>query len=172
MNEDQFWALIDVAHGGSPGDLEGRAERLGAAHGELGADDIQSFQNLFDALMDRAYTWELWGAAYILGGGCSDDGFTDFRAWLTSLGRDRYERAIAAPDSMAEHGFGLDDEADFFFEEFAYVPADVLEARHGRELADRASPHPMEPAGDRWDEDGDDLERRFPRLWDKYGEAW
>ncbi|MFE6038244.1 DUF4240 domain-containing protein [Streptomyces sp. NPDC056452] len=38
-----------------------------------------------------------------MGGGCSDDSFTDFRAGLIGLGREWYERAAACPDVLAEH---------------------------------------------------------------------
>jgi hypothetical protein len=36
----------------------------------------------------------------LINGGMSDDGFTDFRYWLISRGRDVYERALADPDSL------------------------------------------------------------------------
>ncbi|XIE77187.1 DUF4240 domain-containing protein [Streptomyces sp. SBR177] len=52
---------------------------------------------------DAVYRWDVWAAAYLIGGGCSDDGFMDFRAGLIALGRDWYERAAACPDSLAEH---------------------------------------------------------------------
>jgi hypothetical protein len=40
---------------------------------------------------------------YLIGGGCSDDGFIDFRAGLIAQGRDWYERAAASPDDLADH---------------------------------------------------------------------
>ncbi|MFD6293827.1 DUF4240 domain-containing protein [Streptomyces sp. NPDC060235] len=42
-------------------------------------------------------------AAYLIGGGCSNDSFMDFRAGLIALGRDWYEKATADPDSLADH---------------------------------------------------------------------
>lgn len=42
-------------------------------------------------------------AAYLIGGGCSDDGFTDFRFGVIAQGRDWYEKAAACPDSLADH---------------------------------------------------------------------
>ena len=34
------------------------------------------------------YRWDMWAAAYLIGGGCSDDGFIDFRAGLIAQGLD------------------------------------------------------------------------------------
>lgn len=49
------------------------------------------------------YRWELWAAAYLIGGGRSDDSFIDFRAGLIAQGRDWYDKAAASPDSLADH---------------------------------------------------------------------
>jgi hypothetical protein len=33
-------------------------------------------------MMDRGYSWELRGAAYVINDGCGDDTFNDFRSSL------------------------------------------------------------------------------------------
>ena len=43
----------------------------------------------------------MWGAASVIEDGCSDDCFRDFRAYVISLGRGPYERALRNPDSLA-----------------------------------------------------------------------
>ncbi|CAO0826835.1 hypothetical protein SMICM17S_08698 [Streptomyces microflavus] len=48
-----------------------------------------------------AYRWPLWNAAYLIEGGCGDDGFMDFRDGLVLLGREAFTRAVAGPDSLA-----------------------------------------------------------------------
>lgn len=45
----------------------------------------------------------MWAAAYLIGGGCSDDSFIDFRAGLIAQGRDWYHTVLASPDSLASH---------------------------------------------------------------------
>ena len=37
------------------------------------------------------------GSLYLIGGGCSDDAFTDFRAGIIAQGRDWYEKVAASP---------------------------------------------------------------------------
>ena len=49
------------------------------------------------------YRYDLWAAACLIGGGCSDDGFIDFRAWLIAQGHDWYQKAAASSDSLAGH---------------------------------------------------------------------
>ncbi|MEI5006890.1 DUF4240 domain-containing protein [Streptomyces sp. PmtA] len=66
--------------------------------------------------------WDVRAAAYVIGRGCSDDSFMDFRAGLIALGRAWYERAIGPPDSLADHpevraGVGKYGEGVMFSEE-------------------------------------------------------
>ena len=93
MTETQFWALIE------PGkDDRKPQERLRRELEACKPDEIVSFQEHFDRHFEVAYAWDLWGAAYLIEGGCSDDGFTDFR----SLWIDEYYRQLFAP--MAGYG--------------------------------------------------------------------
>ncbi|MCF2533984.1 DUF4240 domain-containing protein [Yinghuangia soli] len=85
-------------------------------------DDILAYKRCFTELSDAAYRWDAWAAAYLIGGGCSDDSFIDFRAGLTLQGRDWYERALVNPDNLAEHpALASPDDAEaevlFFCEE-------------------------------------------------------
>lgn len=81
MNEDQFWALIAKSHEKSS-ECEGQAEELTRLLALQTAVEIQLFDNIFSTKIETAYRWDLWGAAYIINGGCSDDGFEYFRCWL------------------------------------------------------------------------------------------
>lgn len=170
MTQDQFWNLIASSKAASRGSFERQAKALGQELAKLSPEEIVEFQRIFDEHTDRAYTWDLWGAAYILGGGCSDDAFVDFRSWLISMGREIYERALKDPESLADVPLGPEGGEDAFFEEFAYVAPQVYEKKTGKEeMPDYERHSTDEPAGEAWDEDGDDLERRFPRLSAKYG---
>lgn len=168
MDTERFWQIIDESR--QPGDdsPEAQLESLRALVDVLPPDEVVSFQEHFEAYMDRAYTWELWAAAFILGGGCSDDGFMDFRASLICRGEQVFNRAVEDPDSLAE--LELEDpETDCFFEGFQYVPMEIYEAKSGKELPPRKTPHPSEPAGTSWEENSEDLKRICPRLWAKHG---
>jgi len=171
MDTEMFWRLVEGARGDDRGE---RCAALKAALVKLPAPEIAGFAHEFDRQMARSYTWDLWGAAYILNGGCSDDGFDYFRSWLISLGRRPFELALERPETLAglpEVERALQEEDGVFFEEFAYVAGEAHEENAGSPIPpDPSAPaRPPEPAGIPWEEDGPDLERRFPRLWAKYG---
>ena len=60
----------------------------------------------------EAHDWNLWGAAYLMKGGCSDDAFDYFRGWLVAQGRRTWERALRDPDTLAELGIDHDDDGE------------------------------------------------------------
>jgi hypothetical protein len=173
MDRDRFWAIIAKSRAGfDPGRRDGnqadQVERLTALLAALPGDEIVAFQRCFDDAMNDAYDWDLWGAAYLIGGGCSDDGFMDFRSWLISMGRDVYDAALRDPETLLEVADAPGVEVTAF-EELHYVPGQAYEEKTGEEMPDTGVSHHREPAGDEWTEEDDDLARRFPRLWAKYG---
>ena len=97
MNKEGFWKLIDSSRKKSEGDLEEQVDILRRQLQQLEASEIVQFDKIFRKYWARAYTWDLWGAAYIIGGGCSDDGFLDFRGWLISKGEKRILLDTLAP---------------------------------------------------------------------------
>ncbi len=107
-------------------------------------------------MMARAYSFALWGAAYITHGGCGDDTFQDFRTSLISRGRTAFERAVANPDSLADEE--IDDEV-WFYEGYRYELTEGVkanaESRPMRRIADR-------PSGPEWNEP--DLRALYPKL--------
>jgi len=162
VQTDDFWKIIDRVHAGNPDDMDAKCEALGAELRKLSEPDLRSFIEHFDDANARAYDWKLWGAAYLIHGGCSDDAFSDFRATLISMGRKFYERALADPDSLADVDY---DEDSAFYEGYQYVKNDVAQERLG-EIPKRSKPHPARPSGVSWEED--DLPALLPRLSRKF----
>ncbi len=162
MNEAQFWEVIEQAHRQSGGDMDAKCEAIRELLAQLSADEAKAFSAHFDTMMDRAYSWALWGAAYVINGGCSDDTFNDFRSALISRGREAFEAALADPDSLA--GQEIDEDA-WFYEGVQYAVSDGLSDALG-ERPPRQNPHPDEPAGQPWDED--ELDTLYPRLAEQF----
>jgi hypothetical protein len=69
---------------------------------KLDLDDLVRFAHWFNDLTSQAYSNDLWGAAYVINGGCSDDGFFYFRCWLIGRGKEVYDAALANPDNLAD----------------------------------------------------------------------
>jgi hypothetical protein len=163
MTLDQFWNIVEKVHRDSRGDMDKKCELLEAELRRLTLDELRSFRRHFDECEDRAYTWELWAAAYIIGGGCSDDAFLDFRATLISMGRQTFESALADPQSLADIDY---DAETAHYEGYQYVPATVEEELGDGETSPRYSPAPAEPSGKTWDEDK--VAAHYPKLAEKY----
>ncbi|MFF8015576.1 DUF4240 domain-containing protein [Streptomyces sp. NPDC007929] len=73
MNTDRFWNIIESARSsaaisGVPFD-EALVELL-AGHPP---QEILEYVERFDEVHDALYRWDVWAAAYLIGGGCSDD---------------------------------------------------------------------------------------------------
>ncbi len=107
MNSEQFWHILQTAYvPEDQGTLQDWFDSLRKELLQLPPEEIVEFGRHYDALVGAAYKTDLWGAAYVINGGCSDDGFHEFRSWLVGMGRDVYEKALADPDSLADvlHG--------------------------------------------------------------------
>lgn len=166
MRTDDFWKLIADVSKQSAGDMDAKVKALTARLEAMDATEVLAFSREFDAMMDRAYTWGLWGAAYVIQGGCSDDGFTDFRSSLISMEKDVFERAVVCPDALADFPDKILN--SLYFEGFAYPATSVYKEKTGS-LPGRDA-HPADPSGEPWDEDEEVLAQRFPRLWARYGD--
>jgi hypothetical protein len=166
MTVDQFWNLIDRVHSASEGDMHEKCALLKNELQDQPVPEIVSFQAHFDEAMDTAYTWPVWGAAYIMNGGCGDDAFIDFRSTVISMGREIFESAVENPDSLADLNLELGEE--FIYEGFQYVPMEVLEQVAPGQKFPRYQAHPKTPAGTPWEEHS--VNHLFPRLSEKYAE--
>ena len=161
MDEEQFWRIIKITKDNSGNDFEQQQEELAAELGKLIPDEIILFGNRFRHFRGQANTWKLWGAIYIIHGGCGDDSFSDFREWVIGQGKDFYYNTIKNPETLIDIEIGED------WEGLGYVPSTVFERLTGQKL-----PYPykenFETTGEKWQEDGDDLKTMFPKLFTKY----
>lgn len=162
MQQQAFWSIVDTARRNAGPDTEARVGALEQQLSRLGLSEIQEFQNRYDETIHKANRWDLWGAAYLMNGGCSDDGFRYFCHWLISEGREAFERALADPESLAE----LPRQEYFELESFAYVALKVFEDKGGGELERDVSIEMAMPAGEEWAED--ELPALYPKLAAKY----
>ncbi|MBK1719577.1 DUF4240 domain-containing protein [Thiocystis violacea] len=171
MDTIAFWKLIDESRQASEGDPERQLEELGALLDALSAQEIVEFENMFDAHFQSSYTWPLWGAAYVIGGGCSDDGFDYFRCWLISRGEKTFHAALTRPDELAFLIDESDEEVDCQVEGWQSVGIDAWCRKTGLEYsAFPSSPSGAQsdgPLGDEWSEE--DLDRLYPKLTKRFG---
>ncbi|MEV7723849.1 DUF4240 domain-containing protein [Streptomyces sp. NPDC087917] len=172
MDETEFWEIVDSTRAAAEGDPEEHADLLVERLVRLDPDSVMDFARHFESRYNRAYTWELWGAAAILLNGASDDAFDYFRCWLIGQGREVFEGGVHDPDHLAELLGEFDEEIDGDGEELGYAADEAYEQLTGSQPPDLGVPQQAaEPEGTVLDlEDEASLAERFPRLWDRFGD--
>lgn len=170
MTETEFWGLIDESRAAMTDERDGNMARQEARLRELLErllpQEIVAFHRHFYTFVTRAFHWDLWAVANIVGEGCSDDWFDYFRFWLISSGKTNYERALADPAAI-DRIFVDSGSDDFFFERISYVPGKAYRAVVGSALPDLPSTEPLVERGQRWADDTE-LRLRYPALCAKY----
>ncbi|MFG2305548.1 DUF4240 domain-containing protein [Actinacidiphila glaucinigra] len=103
MNTQDFWQLIAAARNQAldPDETEVVARGTTSLLATRPVGEIVAAQQVLWDLMADSYRVPLWAAAYVINGGCSDDGFDYFRGWLIAQGREVFERVLADPDALA-----------------------------------------------------------------------
>jgi hypothetical protein len=158
MDANRFWQIIKEAKSNAS-DGEEQAELIYEKLKALPPHEIIDFDRLYDEFRFRAYRRDLWGAAYIMNGDCSDDGFEYFRGWLISRGRAVYEKALANPDSLATE---YDPDCDCYeLESLLYVGHRAYEDSTGKIMPERQRTFP-ELVGEQLEEEN--LDEMFPQL--------
>jgi Protein of unknown function (DUF4240) len=180
MREQDFWNLIDQARDDAQGDPYEVCNCLEALLHEQSPEAVLAFDGWLYKSLYAAYRADVWGAAYIMNGGCSDDGFEYFRGWLVTQGKAVFDAALADPDSLAD---AIDEEAD----QDEFEDQDILnlalrvwaEQTNADEdsVSEQASKRGQYPAlGDfEWSSDDGDIDEvkgkaLYPKLWAQFME--
>lgn len=166
MDRETFWQLIDSVRTEARNDETQFEPILCSYLEELEPSDLIEFDYHLRKLVAQAYLNQLWGAAYIINGGASDDGFYYFRAWLVMQGKAVYEKALTDPDSLVEVCDQINFDAEA--EEILYSARNVYEQKTGEEFESMIDPGDtgVWPTDPDWEEE--DLPHLFPRLSARY----
>ncbi|MDX3800144.1 DUF4240 domain-containing protein [Streptomyces sp. AK04-3B] len=173
MDETEFWELVDASREAAEGDPEEQADQLVERLVRLDPEAVLDFARHFESRYNRAYRWDLWGAAWLLLDGASDDAFDFFRCWLIGQGREVFEGALHGdPDSLADLLDDFDEEIDGDGEELGYAADEAYEQLTGMVAPDLGiPPAAAEPEGAPVDfENEGALAERYPRLWQRFKE--
>jgi hypothetical protein len=164
MTKDHFWKLIDKSRRGAE-DVEAQMAKLLELVTNLEPKEILSFDRRFQECIRDAYRQELWAAAYIINGGCSDDGFDYFLGWLVAQGRRYFEAALADPEKA---GRRVEPGEEVECEDMWSVAARAYEATTGKsDFSDIARGVTRRLRGRAWDEET--IGQLYPKLAMKFG---
>ncbi|MFB7463637.1 DUF4240 domain-containing protein [Streptomyces sp. NPDC056224] len=168
MDKQTFWKLIDTARAEA---ADGQvAEHTAGLLARLPEAEIAAAQQVLWDLLAESYRSPLWAAAYVINGGCSDDGFDYFRGWLLTQGEAAFEAALADPDSLAAHPqvrAAAAEGLELWDEEALSIAWTAYEAATGRELPSDSftiSYPALDPSWDFDFDDDDEITARLPRL--------
>ncbi len=167
MEEEAYWQLIRQSRlkTSNPDEMEAwLTERLE----KCTSSEIIGFHLRTQQLLHQLYTSELWCAAYLLNGGCSDDAFEYFRCWVIAKGKKVYYQALANADNLTAE-FDSDTE-EYEFESFGYVAISAYHNQTGKSIYDAlpadTAPHPELILT--WEEDNPaSMKAVCPRLFKK-----
>ncbi|MER7692541.1 DUF4240 domain-containing protein [Streptomyces sp. NPDC097610] len=170
MDETEFWELVDTTREAVEGDPEDHADLLVERLVQLDPDAVLDFARHFEARYNRAYRWDLWGAAWVLLDGVSDDAFDFFRCWLIGQGREVFEGAMHDPDTLADLLDDFDEDLDGDGEELGYAADEAYEQLTGVVAPDLGIPPASpEPEGTPLDFENESvLAERYPKLWERF----
>ncbi len=174
MNKDQFWLIVEATLPAK--DIDKQISLMEKELKKLNKPDLVEFNNIFKELHNLSYRWDLWAAAYTIQGGCSDDGFMDFRAWLIMRGKTVFENAILNSDSLYSLGIEKLEESQEG-EEFNYVMGEIYDDNFNGEIEEdpgtKQLEYKEEPEGITWEEDNiEDLKKINPKLFALYESEW
>jgi len=168
MRTDDFWAVIDSATADRPGSPDEVAKQAVAELATRGPDEIVAWGRHLDKVMGASGQEDLWAAAYLINGGCSDDGFDHFRGWLIANGREVLARAVREPDTLADLPSvqaAASTGAVFEAEEVLEIAGRAYQEATGEELPPGDASTGRPDAAMLWDfDDEEEMQRRLPRL--------
>jgi len=167
MTESEFWQYATANDLASDSDT--LANELTAQLTPLDDHALATFDKHFNLRMRDSYTWELWGAAFIIAGCNSEFAFAEFRCWLISRGEAIFNQALKDPDSLSTLDVVLDKDghANPYLDEYDLIAGQIFEDRNEGELPFMPSGQ-TQPQGKRFKDKPKFLKLRYPQLFSRY----
>lgn len=167
LTEHAFWDLVTTPNLGL--DPQHVSDSLKIKLADLTDQQLIDFDKYFCINMRKSFTWELFGAAFVMAG-CNDEyGFSEFRCWLISRGKTVFENALANADSIAQCTpvYHLNDQPYPYIDEYDLIAGLLYEERNDDELPFIPSGSD-EPQGKRFKDKAKFLKLNYPLLYEKY----
>ncbi len=163
MTEVEFWELVTRSE--ATQSQESLVEELKLKLSALDEQQLMAFDKFYGQQMRRSYTWNVWGAAYIVAGCDSEYAFAEFRNFLLSLGADWYNKVVEAPDNLGDLDCWpeKDGYAYPFVDDYDLIAGQIFEDRTGKELPFVPSGKST-PVGKKFNQKPKMLKKTYPKL--------
>ncbi|MCL2838106.1 MAG: DUF4240 domain-containing protein [Oscillospiraceae bacterium] len=138
MNKDVFWQMITDAREQCGGDFGIMELSLTEELSRMSPQDIILYRDIKDEYAELADTNGIIKIAYDLNKGMlTDNGFTNFRCWLISQGREVYMSTLENPDISFLKDLKPVEQSFYQWETFGYAAGYAYEIKTGDELYDQ-----------------------------------
>lgn len=162
MEEDDFWKIIDDSRKASANNYQTQITSLTQSLTALDPIEIIKFENRFNALLAASYDYKLWGASYVINGGCSDDCFEYFREYLIAHGKNKFYETSKDPESCVSW---IKSEQEDNWEGIRYSASEAYKQKTGKDIPNTYQAK-YELKGKPFDENT--LDKQYPKLAKKF----
>lgn len=162
MAENEFWNLIDKSRTSANNNYQAQISSLKTILLTLEPGEIVKFDNSFTSLLATSYDYKLWGASYVINGGCSDDCFHYFRQYLIGKGKKKFYTTLKDPESCVSW---IKSEEEDNWEGLQYSAMEAYKQKTGKEIPKTYLPR-FELKGKPFDEET--VNKQYPKLAKKF----
>ena len=131
LDEDLYWSIVENSIQKTT-NQEDQELFLISEIEKLSPKEMIGFRLRTDKLLFDTYNENLWCAAYIINGGCSDGGFEYFRCWLIAKGKEAFYKVKNNPDALIN--LVIKGQETYEFEGFWYVAMNAFKNKTDKEL--------------------------------------
>ncbi|RYU93634.1 DUF4240 domain-containing protein [Emticicia agri] len=164
FGEEDFWNMIERARKNSEGEVDYQASVVSEMLSERPVAEMIEFGKILNRLLHASYRSDWWGAAYLINGGCSDDGFEYFRCWVILKGKKAYDEACENPESLAKY-INEENIGECEAESLLYAASTAYNQKTGKsDFYDHIEKQPLPEIVFDWQEGDDSLAIKFPKL--------
>lgn len=122
IDDSLFWSIIEEARKNSSDNQE-FIEKLQESLEAFKKGEIKKFGKLVIQKCNELHTWKHWALAYIVRGGCGDDAFDYFKAWVVSKGEYVFQSILNFDEDKIKSTFNEDAQ----LEQLLYVAENAYE---------------------------------------------
>ncbi|MDB6138066.1 MAG: hypothetical protein JWO94_1138 [Verrucomicrobiaceae bacterium] len=167
MDPRSFWKIIDEFVSEDKLDAEYFYAEFAERLAEMDSHELIEFATAQREALYTAVTWDMMGAAQLVTGGVTEEGFEAFCGWLMAQGSDVFRQAVSTPDSLADYLRNYEGGDAFEDDDILSAPMSAFEEKAGG--LDDFTLHvsrPLEPEGEQWDlEEPGEQSARLPMLY-------
>jgi len=167
MDPRTFWKIIDEFVSDDKLELEYSYAEFAERLAEMDQEELLEFATAMREALNSAWSWDMMGAAQLITGGVTEEGFEAFCGWLMAQGSDVFRQAVSNPDSLADYLRDYEGGDLFEDEDIIAAPMSAFEEKAGS-LEDFTLhvKRPLEPEGEQWDiEEEGEQSARLPMLY-------